>query len=133
MLKNRLIIAGLMMCLILAAVPSVLSANGNQAIAPVTSSLTTAPSSVAVSSDASFDAAAVTSNLATKYWLELKAYPASNTRALWLYAGNDWRYLSNPSENIENSVQQAFTNPTKFQVKVWYSGNKIVGLVVNTK
>ena len=79
MLKNRLIILGLMMCLILAVIPSVLSAAGNQGIAPVTSSLTTAPVSVPVSvSDAPVDAAAVTSDVATKYWLELKAEPSSN-------------------------------------------------------
>ncbi|AKB81983.1 Aerotaxis sensor receptor protein [Methanosarcina barkeri 3] len=76
---------------------------------------------------------AVTNNIATKYWVELKAYPSSNTRSLWLYAGNGWRYLSNPSENIETSVQNAFANPDIFQVKVWYSGQKIVGLTVVTK
>lgn len=129
MSKSRLIIAGLTICLILAAIPSVLSAASadNQGLS--LSSQTTAP----VLSQKSVSTTAVTNNIATDYWLELKAYPSSNTRALWLYAGNDWRYLANPSENIENSVQQAFTNPTKFQVKVWYCGNKIVGLVVNTK
>ena len=134
MLKNRLIIAGLMACLILAAIPSVLSAADNQGIVPTTSSMKTAPTSVPVSvSDSPVDTAAVTSNIATKYWLELKAYPSSNTRAMWLYAGNDWRYLPSPSVNIETSLQQAFANPDIFQVKVWYCGNKIVGLVVNTK
>jgi hypothetical protein len=129
MLKNRLMIAGLLMCLILAAVPSVLSAASadNQGLA--LSSQTTAP----VLSQKSVSTTAVTNNIATDYWLELKAYPSTNTRALWLYAGDDWRCLSNPTSNIENSVQNAFANPDTFQVKVWYSGNKIVGLVVMTK
>jgi len=133
MLKNRLIIVGLMMCLILAAIPSVLSAAAadNQGTALQPSSQTTA--SAAISQKLSSVAAAVKNDIATKYWLELKAYPSSNTRALWLYAGSDWRYLSNPSSNIESSVQQAFANPNTFEAKVWYSGNKIVGLIVNTK
>ncbi len=131
MLKNRLIIAGLVICLVLAAMPAVLSAassqsqeislsGGQQSTAPVTLGKT-------------MSTTAVTNNIATKYWVELKAYPSSNTRSLWLYAGNGWRYLSNPSENIETSVQNAFANPDIFQVKVWYSGQKIVGLTVVTK
>lgn len=132
MLKNRFIIAGFMVCLILAMIPSVLSAApaNNQGTALQANDQTTAP---AVLSQKSSSIASVTSNIATSYWLELKVYPSTNTRALWLYAGNDWRYLSNPSSNIESSVQQAFANPNTFEVKVWYSGSKIVGLVVKTK
>ncbi len=131
MLKNRLIIAGLVVCLVLAAIPTVLSAASadNQGLAAQSNSQTTAPTI----SPKSASVTAVTSNVATKYWLELKSYPSTSTRALWLYAGNDWRSLSNPSSNIETSVQQAFSNPDAFQVKVWYSGNKIVGLVVMSK
>jgi hypothetical protein len=132
MLKNRFIIAGFMVCLILAMIPSVLSATpaNNQGTALQANAQTTAP---AVLSQKSSSLASVTSNIATSYWLELKTYPSTNTRALWLYAGDDWRYLSNPSSNIESSVQQAFANPNTFEVKVWYSGSKIVGLVVKTK
>ncbi len=132
MLKNRFIIAGFMVCLILAMIPSVLSAApaNNQGTALQVNAQTTAP---AVLSQKSSSTASVTSNIATSYWLELKVYPSTNKRALWLYAGNDWRYLSNPSSNIESSVQQAFANPNTFEVKVWYSGSKIVGLVVKTK
>lgn len=132
MLKNRLIIAGLVICLILAAVPAVLSAASSQSSGVALDSggqQSTAPTNTL----GKVSTTAVTSNIATKYWLELKAYPSSSTRSLWLYAGNDWRYLSNPSENIENSVQNAFANPDIFQVKVWYSGSKIVGLTVMTK
>jgi|GEM_PF-1142059 len=132
MLKNRLIIAGLAMCLILAAVPSVLSAASSQDLGISLSSgsqQTTDP----VLSQKSVSTTAVKNDIATKYWLELQPYPSSNTKALWLYAGNDWRYLSKPASNIETSVQQAFANPDIFDVKVWYSGNKIVGLVVMTK
>jgi hypothetical protein len=132
MSKNRLILAGLIVCLILAAIPLGLSAAaaddqvGNLQVSTATTAPAPAPT-------AAVSAAKVTSSIATKYWLELKAYPAKNTRGLWLYAGNDWRYLPNPSSNIESSVQQAFDNPNTFQVQVWYSGNTIVGLVVNSK
>lgn len=132
MLKKRLIITCLAMCLILAAVPSVLSAASSQDMGVSLSSgsqQTTAP----VLSQKSVSTTAVKNDIATEYWLELKPYPSSNTRALWLYAGGDWRYLYKPTSNIETSVQNAFANPDTFQVKVWYSGNKIVGLVVMTK
>ncbi len=134
MSKNKLIITGLTVCLILASILLILNtaAADNQGITPQPSNpQSTAP--MAISQKASAVPAAVTNDIATKYWLELKAYPSSNTRALWLYAGNDWRYLSNPSSNIESSVQNAFSNPNTFEVRVWYSGQKIVGLVVNTK
>ncbi|MCC4768582.1 hypothetical protein FXW07_18760 [Methanosarcina sp. DH1] len=130
MFKNRLIIAGLVMCLILAMVPSVLSAASSNSGVSVGSSVqqSTAPASVDKVSTT-----AVKNGVATAYWLELQAYPSTNTRALWLNVDNDWRYLSKPSSNIETSVQNAFANPDTFQVKVWYSGQKIVGLVVMTK
>lgn len=133
MLKNRLIIAGLMMCLILAAIPSVLSAAAadGQGTALASSSPTTAPA--VISKNLPATTTAVYSNVATKYWLELKAYPSTNTKGLWLYVDKDWRYLAKPTSNIESSVQQAFANPDIFNVQVWYSGHNIVGLVVNTK
>ncbi|HEY3362367.1 MAG TPA: hypothetical protein VGK06_11265 [Methanosarcina sp.] len=133
MSKNRLILAGLTVCLILAAIPlglSAAAADDQVGTLQVNTATTTAPAQIPT---AAVSAAKVSSSVATKYWLELKAYPAKNTRGLWLYAGNDWRYLPNPSSNIESSVQQAFDNPNTFQVQVWYSGNTIVGLVVNTK
>jgi hypothetical protein len=134
MSKSKLIITGLTVCLILASISLILNTasadNQGTALQP-SSPQTTAPA--AISQKSASVAGSVTSDIATKYWLELKAYPSSNTRALWLYAGNDWRYLSNPSSNIENSVQQAFSNPNTFEVKVWYSGSKIVGLTVYTK
>jgi hypothetical protein len=132
MLKNRLIIAGLAICLILAAVPSVLSAASSQDLG-ISLSSSSQQTTDPVLSQKSVSTTAVKNDIATKYWLELKPYPSSNTKALWLYTGNDWRYLANPSENIETSVQNAFANPDTFQVKVWYSGSKIVGLVVMTK
>lgn len=132
MSKNQLIVAGLLACLIVAAIPSVLGAEaaggkGQASSAPI---VTTAPINTANMKQAT---SAVYSNVATDYWLELKAYPSTNTKALWLYVDDDWRYLTSPTSNIENSVQQAFTNPDLFDVQVWYSGNVIVGLVVNTK
>ncbi|HPS89595.1 MAG TPA: hypothetical protein PLC35_06445 [Methanosarcina vacuolata] len=118
------------MCLILAMVPSVLSAASSTKEISLGSSTvqSTAPDSVDKVSTT-----AVKNGIATACWLELQAYPSTNTRALWLNVDNDWRYLSKPSSNIETSVQNAFANPDTFQVKVWYSGQKIVGLVVMTK
>jgi hypothetical protein len=131
MSKSRFIIAGLTVCLILAAIPTVLSATSaqGQGMAVGSGIQTTAPPVSAKS----MSTTSVVNGVATAYWLELKAYPSTNTRALWLNVDNDWRYLSNPSSNIESSVQNAFANPGTFQVKVWYSGQKIVGLVVMTK
>ena len=133
MSKSQLIIAGLLLCLIAAAIPSVLGAEAAGSQVPVqapTSQISTAPISL---QNLPPTTSAVYSNVATKYWLELKAYPSTNVKALWLYVDDDWRYLSSPTSNIENSVQQAFTNPDLFDVQVWYSGNKVIGLVVSTK
>ena len=53
-------------------------------------------------------ALAVESGVATKYWLELLAYPPGSARSLWLFVGNAWRRLDNPNEGIQLSVQDAF-------------------------
>ncbi len=79
-------------------------------------------------------APAVQTGVATKYWLELVAYPPGSARSLWLYVGNAWRHLDNPNEGIQLSVQDAFANGSnRLEVAVWYSGDVIVGLVVRTK
>ena len=79
-------------------------------------------------------ALAVESGVATKYWLELLAYPPGSARSLWLFVGNVWRRLDNPNEGIQLSVQDAFANASnRLEVAVWYTGEVIVGLVVRTK
>jgi len=72
--------------------------------------------------------------VATKYWLELLAYPPGSARSLWLLVGNAWRRLDNPNEGMQLSVQDAFANASnRLEVAVWYTGEVIVGLVVRTK
>jgi hypothetical protein len=76
----------------------------------------------------------VQTGVATKYWLELLAYPPGSARSLWLFVGNAWRHLDNPNEGMQLSVQDAFANASnRLEVAVWYNGDVIVGLVVRTK
>lgn len=80
-------------------------------------------------------APAVRSGIATAYWVELIPYPtATAQRRLSLLVDGNYRTLSSPSDSNLASVQEAFCNPDKLQVLVWYNpvGNKIVGLVVRS-
>ncbi len=78
--------------------------------------------------------AAVKSGVATKYWLELKAYPPGSARSLWLFVDGAWRHLDNPNVGTQDSVQAAFCDcPDRLEVAVWYSGTTVVGLVVRSK
>lgn len=104
--------------------------------APASTSPMTAPAEVsALSARVKFAAspAALSTGNATKFWLELVAYPPGSARSLWLFVGGAWRHLDNPSPSIETSVQSAFEHLDKFEVAVWYTGDVIVGLVVRTK
>jgi hypothetical protein len=79
-------------------------------------------------------AAAVETGVATKYWLELLAYPPGSARSLWLFVNNAWRHLDNPNDGTQISVQAAFCNcPDRLEVAVWYVDTVIVGLVVRSK
>jgi len=79
-------------------------------------------------------AAAVQNGVATKYWLELVAYPPGSARSLWLFVDKAWRHLDNPNGGIQISVQDAFCEcPDRLEVAVWYSNDVIVGLVVRSK
>ena len=105
-------------------------------MADVSTIPTTSPDHVAdVGSrhEAFASATAVASGVASKYWLELVAYPPGSARSLWLYVSGSWRRLDNPSPAIEQSVQDAFANAATFEVAVWYDGQMITGLVVRTK
>ena len=97
---------------------------------------TTSPDSIAdVGSlhEAFAATAAVASGVASKYWLELVAYPPGSARSLWLYVSGSWRRLDGPSAAIQQSVQDAFANAATFEVTVWYNGQLSVGLVATTK
>ncbi len=82
-----------------------------------------------MSNIAAVDVAAVQSGIATKYWLELLAYPPGSARSLWLLVNNSWKSLDNPNASTSDVVQRAFLG-TGSNVRVWFDGNKIVGLVV---
>jgi hypothetical protein len=72
--------------------------------------------------------------VATKYWLELLAYPPGSARSLWLFVDNAWRHLDNPNEGTQISGPSAFCHcPDHLEVAVWYANDVIVGLVVRSK
>jgi hypothetical protein len=76
----------------------------------------------------------VQSGVATKYWLELVAYPPGSARSLWLFVNGAWKHLDNPNYGMQDSVQEAFCQcPDRLEVAVWYNGGVIVGLVVRSK
>ena len=75
------------------------------------------------------ETASVQSGVATKYWIELLAYPPGSARSLWLFVGNAWKRLDNPSASIQDAVQRAFLGSGS-TVRVWFNGEVIVGLVV---
>jgi hypothetical protein len=77
---------------------------------------------------------AISSGIATKYWLELLAYPPGSARSLWLFVDGAWRHLDDPNIGMQDSVQEAFCIcPDRLEVAVWYSDSVIVGLVVRSK
>ncbi len=87
-----------------------------------------------ISKRAKLLAAAVSSGVASKYWLELLAYPTGSARSLWLFVDNGWRHLDDPNIGTQDSVQEAFCEcPDRLEVAVWYSADVIVGLVVRSK
>jgi hypothetical protein len=69
------------------------------------------------------------SGTATNYWIELVAYPPGSARSLWLLVNNSWKRLDNPSASIQDVVQRAFLGSGS-NVRVWFDGELIVGLVV---
>ena len=75
------------------------------------------------------DIAAVSSGMATRYWDECVAYPPGSTASLWLYVGGSWKHLDNPNQGIKDMVQRAFLGSGS-NVRVWYDGSVVVGLVV---
>ncbi len=108
-----------------ASLTSPLAAGAGSSVASATTASTRPTSSVA----ASADIAAVTSGVATQYWIELVAYPPGSARSLWLLVGGSWKKLDNPSASIQDTVQRAFLGSGS-NVRVWHDNGNIVGLVV---
>jgi hypothetical protein len=76
---------------------------------------------------------AITTGIASKYWLELVSLPPGNNNRLWLFVNNTWAHLANTSAGLQDSVQNAFNAGSNLQVEVWFDNNQnIVGLVVRS-
>jgi hypothetical protein len=100
-------------------------------IAGANHTITTAPIEANKTKEIASATATVQSGLATQFWVQLVPYPQA-TRSLLLYVDGHWRTLSAPSDSNLASVLDAFKDLTRYQVRVWYSGTNIVGLVVNS-
>ncbi|MGW1760554.1 S8 family peptidase [Streptomyces mirabilis] len=72
---------------------------------------------------------AVGSGQAERYWDELLPYPRELPPRLRLFVAGDWRNLANPSPEIRQAVHSAFAGGRP-DVRVWFSDDEIVGLVV---
>jgi hypothetical protein len=72
---------------------------------------------------------AVGSGQAERYWDELLPYPRELPPRLRLYVSGAWRNLNNPSPEIRQAVHSAFAGGRP-DVRVWFSDDEIVGLVV---
>ena len=79
---------------------------------------------------ASLMAVAVQSGIATQFWDEELAYPAGTPASLWLDVDGGWRKRDGASPHERTMVQRAFAAGGQ-QVRVWYQGGEIVGLVVD--
>jgi hypothetical protein len=76
---------------------------------------------------------AITTGIATKYWLELVSLPPGNDNRLWLFVNNTWVHLAHTSAGLQDSVQNAFNAGSNLEVEVWFDNTQtIVGLVVRT-
>lgn len=72
---------------------------------------------------------AVGSGQAERYWDELLPYPRELPPRLRLFVAGGWRNLNNPSPEIRQAVHTAFAGGRP-DVRVWFSDDEIVGLVV---
>ncbi len=94
----------------------------------------TAPRALPDAAARAVPAAAVQSGIATKVWLELKAYPPGSARSLWLTVDGTWRHLDDPDAGMQAAALTAFTdNPDQLETVAYYSSDVIVGLVVRSK
>jgi hypothetical protein len=72
---------------------------------------------------------AVGSGQAERYWDELLPYPCELTPRLRRFAVGGWRNLEHPSPEIRQAVRTAFAGERP-DVRVWFSDDEIVGLVI---
>ncbi|WP_406461576.1 S8 family serine peptidase [Streptomyces sp. NBC_01622] len=72
---------------------------------------------------------AVGSGRAERYWDELLPYPRELPPRLRLFVAGAWRDLDHPSPEIRQAVHAAFATGRP-DVRVWFSDDEIVGLVV---
>ncbi|MEU9168210.1 S8 family peptidase [Streptomyces sp. NPDC048420] len=72
---------------------------------------------------------AVGSGQAERYWDELLPYPRELPPRLRLFVAGAWRNLNHPSPEIRQAVHAAFAGGRP-DVRVWFSDDEIVGLVV---
>ncbi len=79
---------------------------------------------------ASLMAVAVKSGIAAQFWDEELAYPPNTPASLWLDVDGGWRKRDAASPHERTMVQRAF-GAGGAQVRVWYQGGEIVGLVVD--
>ncbi|MXM63618.1 S8 family serine peptidase [Streptomyces sp. HUCO-GS316] len=72
---------------------------------------------------------AVGSGRAERYWDELLPYPRELPPRLRLFVAGSWRSLNHPSPEIRQAVQAAFATGRP-DVRVWFTDDEIVGLVI---
>ncbi|MFJ9102835.1 S8 family peptidase [Streptomyces sp. NPDC102405] len=72
---------------------------------------------------------AVGSGQAEGYWDELLPYPRELPPRLRLFVAGAWRNLNHPSPEIRQAVHTAFAGGRP-DVRVWFSDDEIVGLVI---
>jgi hypothetical protein len=71
----------------------------------------------------------VGSGRAERYWDELVPYPRELPPRLRLFVAGAWRNLDHPSPEVRQAVHSAFAGGRP-DVRVWFSDDEIVGLVV---
>ncbi|MGA4842974.1 S8 family peptidase [Streptomyces sp. G45] len=72
---------------------------------------------------------AVGSGRAERYWDELIPYPPELPPRLRLFVAGEWRNLNHPTPEIRQAVHAAFAGGSP-DVRVWFSEDEVVGLVV---
>ncbi|WP_326648771.1 MULTISPECIES: S8 family peptidase [unclassified Streptomyces] len=71
----------------------------------------------------------VGSGQAERYWDELMPYPRELPPRLRLFVAGAWRNLNHPAPEVRQAVHAAFAGGRP-DVRVWYSDDEVVGLVV---
>ncbi|MFI6643287.1 S8 family peptidase [Streptomyces sp. NPDC050504] len=70
------------------------------------------------------------SGQAERYWDELLPYPRELPPRLRLFVAGAWRNLNHPAPDVRQAVHTAFAGGRP-DVRVWYSDDEVVGLVVS--